>query len=353
MEDKIIIILYDRDSHYISASNIEAEFFQQYKASMLDVKQFIYSQFFLSYQVDYIVFSCGGRWINYIIDEYQNSDWHKPLYLAVFPGILVKDQLEAHISRVRCDISLVSSKVDALYNRKICHVLGLPDNSFLWGPVWFNKIDNKSIACREAIFYCQDEFLVDANSFKKLYSCLINIIDNNPGWIIYVKPRSILGNNFYQYLINLSRLYERIVLYDKNIQHCLTYFPVHITISSSAVIPAISSGKSVFVLKDFYSKKHFSHYFKGSKLIKYAKDIDLNDPPLPQKKWYNNNVNIDSRRRKYLLHYLNNISVSNPRIPKHSKFILIKLSLCFLNLPLFIRSQRKKITHSLRLIGLK
>ncbi|WP_284891951.1 DUF6716 putative glycosyltransferase [Cobetia amphilecti] len=353
MEDEIIIILYDRDSHYISASNIEAVFFQQYKTLMFDVKQFLYSQFYLSTQADYIVFSCGGRWINYIIDVYHESNWAKPLYLTIFPGILVKNQLEAHISRARCDISLVSSNVDAFYNRKICHALGLSDNSFIWGPVWFNKSDNSSIASSAAVFYCQDEFLVDTNSFNKLYSCLISVAVNNPGWVIYIKPRNNKGDNFYTYLSSLPKLHERIVLYDRSIQHCLTYFPVHITISSSAVIPAISSGKSVFILKDFYSKKHYSHYFKKSKLIKYARNIDLSSSTPPCKNWYNNNISINPRRQEYLLKYLKGICHTNSRRPRFSNIILVKLSCrCFIP-SVFRRVQRKKIFHSLRLIGLK
>ncbi|NYT79819.1 hypothetical protein H0A71_22900 [Alcaligenaceae bacterium] len=61
---------------------------------------------------DMVVLSCGGKDINEILSLLRDRNC-KALTVALFPGIVVPEQLDAFVSRVRCSITLLNCKIPA------------------------------------------------------------------------------------------------------------------------------------------------------------------------------------------------------------------------------------------------
>ncbi|KAA0911363.1 DUF6716 putative glycosyltransferase [Pusillimonas sp. ANT_WB101] len=91
---------------------------------------------------DVVVLSCGGKDINEILSLLRDRNG-KALTVALFPGIVVPEQLEAFVSRVRCSITLLNSQFDARIYRRVCKALGMPDNGVVFGAAWWDDIDEQ------------------------------------------------------------------------------------------------------------------------------------------------------------------------------------------------------------------
>ncbi|UXC36802.1 hypothetical protein K6V71_12470 [Cupriavidus gilardii] len=249
-----------------------------------------------------VVLSCGGRDINQILrrlDKYPS----RPITVSVFPGIVVKDQFDALITRLRCDYVLLNSAADLSRYSALCRAIGLANNGLEYGASWYapsTSVAQPVSQPQATAFFEQIDVPPAPHARRQLVSLLIRIAKKYPERDFYIKPRQSemcfsRGSRRRRYwpltdfLQEMDRP-ENLHVFDQDVEQLLARTDSCITVSSSAAIEYILAGKKAFIVSDFASVKNFSHYFCGSGLLRSFDDIDFDEPIWPDPRWVRHNV---------------------------------------------------------------
>ncbi|TEA78016.1 DUF6716 putative glycosyltransferase [Allopusillimonas ginsengisoli] len=253
---------------------------------------------------DVIVFSCGGRDLNALLDRVRRkADRIKAV--ALFPGIVMDSQLDAFITRAGCDIVLLNSEMDAGIYRRVCHALGLQNNGIVYGAAWLEahaggQVDNSSAKDVVGIlpstaFFEQLYVPCRRKERQRLAQDLILIAERNPHRMFLIKGRSAEPGSR-QVPEALCRIIADI---GKPVNMSFTEAPVNsvleivdscLSISSSAAIEALLLRKNVYLLSGYASEGSHDQYFQDSGLIVQAEQVDFMRPPAACSRWLRENV---------------------------------------------------------------
>jgi hypothetical protein len=280
-----------------------------------------------------IFFCCGGMLLNSCLDVLSFNNI-KCLKLSIFPGIAIRSQIEAFLTRIRTDYVLINSKNDLLYHKLICKLIGIKFNGFLYGPTWVDTevhhgTDKKS---HTAIFFEQFKTPHSEEEKKYLLKCLTRIAQNNPNHVIYIKSRPLenhKGKTLEDFCKTQNHTPINLKILHESENHILNSSNTYITISSSAAFDAIAQGKKIFLLKEFKKHKYQSNFFERSGLYRYANDIFLNKPNAIDEQWLKANYTNPSEYADRL-HNLIKYSMTTIQREKISRTSLIMRSILLL-----------------------
>ena len=275
-------------------------------------------------------FCCGGKLLNACLDV-LNALSVRSLTISLFPGVVLKSQIEAFLTRLRVDLILLNSPADFFYYKKLCRMLGVRFNGFLYGPSWIKCIEfSEKSNAKDAIFY--EQFYVPKSLKDKVYllDCLVRIARNNQQQKIYIKSRPSEGFKG----VVLSRLMDR---YDDLPDNLINLRNDHdillndvgalLAVSSSTVFEAIYHRKDIYLIKEFSSKKNLVDVFKGSGCFHDSDKISLNEPSPINRDWLRDNYISPEITRNQLKNFI----LLNERSDEYKGYHFFRL---FLLLPL-------------------
>ncbi|WP_041681756.1 DUF6716 putative glycosyltransferase [Cupriavidus sp. DF5525] len=251
---------------------------------------------------DLVVLSCGGRDINSILARLRALP-QRPATASLFPGIVVRSQFDAFLTRARCDHVLLNSPADARRYRRICRALGLEFNGIVYGASWFDsEADEKVATAAEVtagtVFFEQIDVPRLGYDRQKLADMLIRLALRNPSRNFYVKTRTekatrehnkrlpaslscLLGETGYP--ANLRVCSDEVQEFVSKTDSC-------VTVSSSAAIEWLLAGQKVFLVSEFASRKHYSNFFAGSRLFRKLESLDPTELSRASRRWLADNV---------------------------------------------------------------
>lgn len=245
-----------------------------------------------------LVLSCGGKDINQIMDVLHGRG-SCAVTLALFPGIVVPDQLEAFVSRVRCTLTLLNDERDARLYRRVCKALGLPDNGVVYGASWWEGAGRReaaqSVAAlrRAVVFFEQADVPGGADERHRLAELLIALAERFPARTFFVKSRHAGHENLdggreclpLAALLRSKTAMPNMQITDLDVAALLEMCDACMTVSSSAAVEGLLAGKRVYILADFASRRNYTSYFRHSGLITRARRIDFNRGGRPRPAW--------------------------------------------------------------------
>ena len=300
--------------------NSESDFFEFIKKNSLENK--------------IIFFCCGGKLLNLCIDLLKKEDI-SCLKFSVFPGIVLRSQVDAFLTRVRADYVLMNSAADCDYYKKLCALMGLPFNGIEYGPSWIPRNTDVHLSNnrKTAVFWEQFHVPASLNGKKKLLKYLICIANNNPDYSIYIKTRP-LENYKGQRLIELMNYVDEIPgnlkMLDVADERVSNDAAITIAISSSAIMNGIYRKQVIFLLKNFSSKKYSGNFFAKSGLLRDARSINFAEsPPVVNRRWLEENyLNPDEKIKNLLSAFSGEIKkVKKIEISRKKIFLILILML--------------------------
>lgn len=252
---------------------------------------------------DLVVLSCGGRDISSILARLCALP-QRPVTASLFPGIVVRSQFDAFLTRARCDHVLLNSPVDARRYRRVCRALGLEYNGIVYGASWFDseapaKVSVTAESTTGTVFFEQIDVPRAGHDRQKLADMLIRLALRNPSRNFYVKtrtektatevsnarspaPLSLLLDET-GYPANLRVCNDEVQAFVSKTDSC-------VTVSSSAAIEWLLAGQKVFLVSEFASRKHYSNFFSGSRLFCKLESLDPAELSRASRRWLADNV---------------------------------------------------------------
>lgn len=272
--------------------------------------------------------SLGGRDINRIINC-LNGCKARPLTISLFPGIVVDEQLEAYVTRLKCDLVLLNSKKDAELYKLICRLGGIADNGYLLGPAWYEA--NKNDQCRPRSYVYIDQIKIPNRKKQRvaLLNMLAMLANRHKDASIIIKPR----NDQINHPLSLNNLLNQIEV-PKNLT--VSFDPVEdilssaeglLTISSSASIEGILMGKKVFIVQNFSSRKSYSHFFDNSGLQCSLETLNLYQKQEVNPVWLKKNVENPCENVENLVDDIMQRKIQKSEV-KLGAYSFLKLSIC-------------------------
>lgn len=244
---------------------------------------------------DIIVMSCGGRDINNLFKKFNLKE---TITIALFPGILVNEQLDAFITRLSCSVVLLNSRKDELRYRKICKIFKVPFNGVLFGPAWFppyipQKFVSHDSKKKHVIFFEQTMVPFSNKDRKFLADELWELARKNGNILFSIKERKAeytIKQLSISHFLNQKKVLENLRSVSNEVGELLAIGDIFISISSSALVEALVLGKNVHVLNDFKHIKHYSGFFKSSGLEVSFRLLNLENSKIPDSRWAYNNL---------------------------------------------------------------
>lgn len=303
---------------------------------------------------DYVVACLGGYLLNLVIRRLANT---QTKVVSIFPGIVSHYQLDAFISRLNADQVWLNSRADYELYSKICKVLGVENNSLLYGMSWLDLklcsqlIDNNSVK-ETAIIFEQTEILSNTNEKLEWEELLNNLILSNPNVKFSYKVRDNSSDFYFKELRTILNNFDNVkVIFSLEPDDILNakYF---LSISSSALVEGIAYNKvSLIIGKKFQDL--------DSKEFYYSSNLDLTNDVLSQ-----NNINLNSHWvRKRILHPRKKVDIVRLEKKKqldtqfrgliYIRLLLLRLSMYKpkILLLIFDKAKLKRLQKSLEYIG--
>jgi hypothetical protein len=308
-------------------------------------------QIFLNY--DIVFLGLGGLDTNNIINFFDVYD-KKPKTISLFPGIVGEEQLDAFITRVRCDLVLLNSKKNEAVHKKVCKIFNRPYNGFLFGASWYcpSLIKKSSDSKKLIVFFEQ----IDAPSSRKERSLLVkNLLlfaENNFSFNILIKPRKEFIGNEKSIVPMLSNcdIPNNLTIVDQEIGDLINIMDFGITVSSSVAIEALLENKKIVIINDF--KPIYTKFYNGSGLFRRILEIEPHNLPNVNKTWLEDNLTNPKDRVNLLSEKIK--SLSDYKL--QNDFSMIQLRLFYHFFPIYIKKiikTRKLVRNALRIITIK
>lgn len=241
-------------------------------------------------EVDVIVAATGGRLLNHMINTMNGS--RRPIFISVFPGILVDEQLEALLTRVNADIVCMNSRKDFDRFSRICSALQIGSRGLLTGPLWSmpSKISAPPLINPNRYhLFAEQDIIPNDQAVEKLSALLADLANRFPEdkFLIRGHPKTVEGGNksrmaLQNFPSNVS--YHEGGFLDWN---CIASV---ITISSSLAVTAVFNEVPTYIVTNFGSKNVHTSYFKGSGLLTRMEDINLSVPRELNREWCQQNI---------------------------------------------------------------
>jgi len=238
----------------------------------------------------HIFLSLGGWSLNHVLKEINKLD-NRPYTISLFPGIVVKEQIEAFFTRTRCDLVLLNSKKDERYYKWICKHLNTQYNGFLFGAPWYfpYSIESNQISREKKYIYTDQIEAPKSESARiELLNTLSIAAKKYPDIKFAIKYRE----DYKLHPLSINNLFKKIspppnlVLTSTPLPNLLQRSTGLISISSSAILEAIlHGGLDVIVLEDYFSNNRYTHFYEGSGLIKSLEDLGKTVKPSIDDKW--------------------------------------------------------------------
>lgn len=255
-----------------------------------------------------VVLSCGGRDINRILGLFPQTR-PRPVFISLFPGIVLRSQLDAFITRLRCDLVLLNSRADLQVYGRICDLLRVPFNGILYGAGWFEATAEQASsdvpgAPSTTVFFEQIGVPHRLQDRQTLADGLVRLALRYPDRQFLIKSRDpvknaaagTFGPHEAQSLDRVSDLVARhpglpnLHITGAAVSQLLMVADSCMAISSSAVIEALLMGKPAYLLADYPARQNFVEFFQESGLQVRLSDVDLDRRPAPDAGWMLANV---------------------------------------------------------------
>ncbi len=303
--------------------------------------------------IDYAYMSVvgsGGKDLNKYI--YENE---KDIFISLFPGIVADNQIEAFISRLKCDLVLVNSKKDEQQLKKICKIFKVPYNGFLYGASWYSKcekIDNSLLIKKYIVFFEQIDVPKVKTKRLDLLQKLCDLARKNPNRNFLIKSREEFVERDSS-LVSLSKEF----IFPKNLNFTkidtnilIHHMDVGISISSSTAIEAILAKKRFILISDYGYKNTYLDFYKNSNLILRFNCIDFEKLLNVDENWKKLNIESPYSNIKKLETVLMNIQKTNRCLDVNILTwikLIISYPKIFLNNP---KITYKKLQKSIKMI---
>lgn len=213
---------------------------------------------------DYVVVCLGGYLLNFVIRRLANT---QTKVVSIFPGIVSHYQLDAFISRLNADQVWLNSRADYELYSKICKVLGVENNSLLYGMSWLDLklcsqlIDN-NIVKESAIIFEQTEILSNPDEKLEWGELLKKLILSNPNVKFSYKVRDNSSDFYFKELRAILNNFDNVKVTSSLELDDILNSKYFLSISSSALVEGIAYNKtSLIVGKKFQDldSKEFYH----------------------------------------------------------------------------------------------
>lgn len=329
--------------HKIKYINLQ----NNYQKSLNILHNYLFDFFF---NTDIAFVGSGGKGLNSYLSHHS-----KTIVVSLFPGIVVEEQIEAFISRLKCDLVLVNSKKDAERLKKICAIFKVPYNGLLLGANWYSKIeelDVKIVEKKYIVFFEQIDVPKSKKNRMDLITQLIKLTKDNPDRNFFIKSREEYIFNELS-LLSLSKNFlfpKNLKFTDMDTNILIHHMDVGISISSSTAIEAVLANKYFILLEDYGYNNTYLDFFKKSNLILKFKNIDFKNLPVVNNEWKEENITNPYEKIDNLKKTLNSLKKRKIFI-KINFIIWIKL---FISYPKkFLRHPKltyKRINNAIKLI---
>ena len=254
---------------------------------------------------DLVIVALNGmrtrRFMSRFAKMWTAQDVVRPLTLSLYPGVLLRFQLEGMMSRSSCDILLVNSPDDYRVYTAAREQLGLEDNNALCAGLRFladERLLSPPGPRGDVVFVGQPT--MPAGRAERMYVVdqLVELAHRFPDRSFVVKPRhrrteTTLHKVKYHYedLLdehlagaprppNLLVSYEAMSLVLDRTGLCLTF-------SSTAALEALARSIPTRVLTDLGVHEHLgNHYFLGSGLLCDLADVVPDMPFVVNEQWF-------------------------------------------------------------------
>lgn len=238
-------------------------------------------------QCDYLICCLGGYLLNKIIESVHHK--HTKV-ISLFPGVVSRFQLDAFITRIHADQVWLNSSFDCELHQVVCRVLGVPNNGILYGASWVRDVgaNNSNKISHQAIFFEQIQILDDRNKRQQFLLRLVELIVSNPKIEFLYKTRTGKKDDYFKLLYQTLNSYPNVKIVDFLSDEMIERSDIYISISSSAIIEGILSGKRCYLLGKQFLDRYALDFFKESNL--FIRDNDLLSGGMPNHNWQSSKI---------------------------------------------------------------
>ncbi|SAI74838.1 Uncharacterised protein [Bordetella ansorpii] len=250
-----------------------------------------------------VVLSCGGRDINRILHLFPESQ-PRPFFVSLFPGIVLRSQLDAFITRLRCDLVLLNSRADLESYGRICDLLRVPFNGILYGAGWFEAAAvDRATEAPLTVFFEQIDVPHRKPQRRALADGLARLALRHPERQFLIKARDPVAgtgrrsrgvdghiDDRVSDFVACQRRLPNLHISQAPVSQLLSDADSCVTISSSAAIEALLMGRRTYLLADYPARQNYGGFFQGSGLLVRLADLDPGRQPAPIKEWLHANV---------------------------------------------------------------
>lgn len=259
---------------------------------------------------DVAILSCGGRDINAVLRCFPPGA-RRPYVVSLFPGIVLRRQLDAFVTRLGCDRVLLNSPADMARYRMLCAVLRVPCNGELYGAAWFEggscpddgaALPMMAQAARggpASVFFEQAGVPHRPEDMADLARKLLDLARRNPERHFYIKIRAsepawpgarTTPQRSISDFMGKSAMPPNVSITDAPVSTLLGLADSCLTVSSSAAIEALLRGRHVYIVADYPARQNHLAFFRKSGLLTHVAHVDFASPPVVRGAWMGRHV---------------------------------------------------------------
>lgn len=220
----------------------------------------------------------------------------RPLTMAGYPGVILREKLSGFANRCGCDFVLLNSPSDLEDYRLFCHNYGLQDKGaqlFGYSFFPFHKAKNEQI--QRVLFV--EQSAIPSSFRERLYLAqrLVAYAATHPSQEIIVKPRLVPGetsifttkHHMETLLTSLSPLPTNLRVDYGNIQKHVEEADLCLTISSSIALQSMWYGIPTGIIRDFGIRDEYgTDFFRESGCLISFDDLANGNMPELNTKWF-------------------------------------------------------------------